>query len=273
MRSSVSPAFFKRKDAEPLVPGEPARIRFPLYASSVLLRKGHRIRVSLAGADADVYLGYPRKMRQLGLDIEGHSAHLSLSCPRDNTKMLHDDEICHQRAATSAALVALSAKKTFNAHFLQDNILRRSKARNRRKQPQRGVAPAIVNRQKWRRRIDKIQNAPAAGHRRITEQPLQEAFARLVRRVSGNLTMHSLNDACCHRSQKAPKRLSVLEWTIQMRVCKNLWLFGFSRAWLVQPAFAQRPFASLRRGHAAAATSADGEPRRDPGKVWSALIP
>jgi putative CocE/NonD family hydrolase len=50
---------FLRKDAEPLVPGQPARIRFSLYATSVLLRKDHRIRVSLAGADAGVFRRYP----------------------------------------------------------------------------------------------------------------------------------------------------------------------------------------------------------------------
>jgi putative CocE/NonD family hydrolase len=50
---------FLRKDAEPLVTGQPTRIRFSLYATSILIRKGHRIRVSLAGADADVYQRYP----------------------------------------------------------------------------------------------------------------------------------------------------------------------------------------------------------------------
>jgi putative CocE/NonD family hydrolase len=50
---------FLRGDAEPLVPGQPARIRFSLYTTSVLLRKGHRIRVSLAGADAGVFQRYP----------------------------------------------------------------------------------------------------------------------------------------------------------------------------------------------------------------------
>jgi predicted acyl esterase len=57
---SLGPAHsFLRRDAEPLVPGQPTRIRFSLYATSVLLRKGHRIRVSLAGADAGVYQRYP----------------------------------------------------------------------------------------------------------------------------------------------------------------------------------------------------------------------
>jgi uncharacterized protein len=50
---------FLRKDAESMVPGQPSRIRFSLYATSVLLRKGHRIRVSLAGADAGVFQRYP----------------------------------------------------------------------------------------------------------------------------------------------------------------------------------------------------------------------
>jgi putative CocE/NonD family hydrolase len=50
---------FLRKDVEPLTPGEAARIRFSLYTTSVLLRKGHRIRVALAGADASVFKRYP----------------------------------------------------------------------------------------------------------------------------------------------------------------------------------------------------------------------
>lgn len=50
---------FLRKDAQPLIPGEAARIRFALYPTSVLLRKGHRIRVALAGADASVFQRYP----------------------------------------------------------------------------------------------------------------------------------------------------------------------------------------------------------------------
>ena len=50
---------FRRTDAERLTPGEPARIRFSLYATSVLLRKGHRIRVALAGADTSDFQRYP----------------------------------------------------------------------------------------------------------------------------------------------------------------------------------------------------------------------
>ena len=50
---------FLRKDAEPLTPAEAATIRLALYPTSVLLRKGHRIRVALAGADAHLFQRYP----------------------------------------------------------------------------------------------------------------------------------------------------------------------------------------------------------------------
>jgi putative CocE/NonD family hydrolase len=50
---------FLRKDAEPLTPGETVRIRFELYPTSLLLRKEHRVRVSLAGADAGVFQRFP----------------------------------------------------------------------------------------------------------------------------------------------------------------------------------------------------------------------
>jgi uncharacterized protein len=49
-----------RADAAPLVPGEAAEITLGLWATSVLIRKGHRIRVAIAGADADTFLRYPR---------------------------------------------------------------------------------------------------------------------------------------------------------------------------------------------------------------------
>jgi putative CocE/NonD family hydrolase len=49
-----------RADAMPLVPGEVAELRIELWATSVLIRKGHRIRVAVAGADRDTFLRYPR---------------------------------------------------------------------------------------------------------------------------------------------------------------------------------------------------------------------
>jgi uncharacterized protein len=50
---------FLRKDVEPMIPGQPTMLRFALFPTSVLLRKGHRIRVALAGADAGVFQRYP----------------------------------------------------------------------------------------------------------------------------------------------------------------------------------------------------------------------
>jgi len=45
----------KEKDAELLIPGEVAEIAFDLFPISVLLKKGQRIRLAIAGADKDVF--------------------------------------------------------------------------------------------------------------------------------------------------------------------------------------------------------------------------
>ena len=50
---------FKRKDSLPLVPGEIANITFGMLPTSVLVRKGHRLRVALAGADKETFSRYP----------------------------------------------------------------------------------------------------------------------------------------------------------------------------------------------------------------------
>ena len=52
---------YKQKDAEPLVPGEVAEIKFGLYVTSVIIRKGHRIRIAIAGADKDTFAKYPKE--------------------------------------------------------------------------------------------------------------------------------------------------------------------------------------------------------------------
>lgn len=50
---------FKRKDAMPLVPGKVAELKFGLLPTSVLIRKGHRIRVAIAGHDKSVFTRIP----------------------------------------------------------------------------------------------------------------------------------------------------------------------------------------------------------------------
>jgi predicted acyl esterase len=52
---------FKRADGAPVLPGETMRVELPLLETAALIRAGHSLRLSLAGADklnfADVSLG------------------------------------------------------------------------------------------------------------------------------------------------------------------------------------------------------------------------
>jgi putative CocE/NonD family hydrolase len=52
---------FKRKDGSPLVPGEITEIPFELMPVSVVVRAGHRLRVAIAGADADTFRRIPEE--------------------------------------------------------------------------------------------------------------------------------------------------------------------------------------------------------------------
>lgn len=48
-----------RLEAEPLLPGKPVELKITMWPTSVLLRKGHRVRLALAGADAGTFRRYP----------------------------------------------------------------------------------------------------------------------------------------------------------------------------------------------------------------------
>ncbi|GAB4337903.1 MAG: CocE/NonD family hydrolase [Candidatus Abyssubacteria bacterium] len=50
---------FKREDGAPLVPGETAELTFGMHPTSVLIRKGHRIRIAIAGHDKDTFARIP----------------------------------------------------------------------------------------------------------------------------------------------------------------------------------------------------------------------
>lgn len=50
---------YTEADAAPLVPGETTEITFGLYATSVLIKEGHSVRVAVAGADASMFERYP----------------------------------------------------------------------------------------------------------------------------------------------------------------------------------------------------------------------
>ena len=50
---------FKEADASPLVPGKVAELSFGLHPTSVLIKKGHRIRIGIAGHDAGSFTRIP----------------------------------------------------------------------------------------------------------------------------------------------------------------------------------------------------------------------
>lgn len=50
-----APHSFNRIDALPVVPGESFTMTFKLYATAALIKKGHRIRLAVAGADLDTF--------------------------------------------------------------------------------------------------------------------------------------------------------------------------------------------------------------------------
>jgi putative CocE/NonD family hydrolase len=52
---------FLKKDASPLVPGEVAEIAFALIPTSVQIRSGHRLRVTIAGHDRDTFTPIPKR--------------------------------------------------------------------------------------------------------------------------------------------------------------------------------------------------------------------
>jgi putative CocE/NonD family hydrolase len=52
---------YKESDAMPMVPGEATEVTFGLHPTSVLFRRGHRIRIAIAGADADTFARIPEE--------------------------------------------------------------------------------------------------------------------------------------------------------------------------------------------------------------------
>ncbi len=58
-RDAVPYRSFARSDGEPLVPGQVAELAIDLLPTSYLFRKGHRIRIALAGADRDHFALVP----------------------------------------------------------------------------------------------------------------------------------------------------------------------------------------------------------------------
>jgi predicted acyl esterase len=67
---------FKRQDAMPLVPGEVAELNFGLLPTSVLIKKGHRIRIAIAGHDKDTFARIPAEGRPV-ISVARNTSHAS----------------------------------------------------------------------------------------------------------------------------------------------------------------------------------------------------
>lgn len=51
---------FNEEDASPMVPGEVSEVAFKLWPTSVLIKKGHSIRIAIAGADKSIFDRTPK---------------------------------------------------------------------------------------------------------------------------------------------------------------------------------------------------------------------
>ena len=74
-----------RADAMPLVPGEVSELNFELWATSVLIKQCHRLRIAVAGADKDSFLRYPRNGEIPTITVERnrqYPSHVSLPVRR-----------------------------------------------------------------------------------------------------------------------------------------------------------------------------------------------
>lgn len=67
---------FLRADAEPLVPGQSAELRFALLPTSVLIRKNHRLRIAIAGHDKGSFARIPASGKPV-ITVERNAVHAS----------------------------------------------------------------------------------------------------------------------------------------------------------------------------------------------------
>lgn len=68
---------FLKKDAMPLMPGQVAELKFGLQPISVLVKKGHRLRVAIAGHDKDTFIRIPAEGTPT-IAVQRHSRALSM---------------------------------------------------------------------------------------------------------------------------------------------------------------------------------------------------
>ena len=69
---------YKRADAMPLVPGQVAELVIGLQPTSVLFRRGHRIRIAIGGHDKESFARIPRSGQgEVTLDLQRNGVHAS----------------------------------------------------------------------------------------------------------------------------------------------------------------------------------------------------
>ena len=54
---------YNKEDSAPLIPGEITEVKFGFHVTSVLIKKGHRIKIAISGADKDTFIRYPKEGR------------------------------------------------------------------------------------------------------------------------------------------------------------------------------------------------------------------
>ena len=67
---------FKKNDAKKIISGEITEVKFGLHATSVLIKKHHRIRIAIAGEDKDTFKRYPEDGRPV-ITISRNDIHSS----------------------------------------------------------------------------------------------------------------------------------------------------------------------------------------------------
>jgi putative CocE/NonD family hydrolase len=67
---------YEKSDGELLKPGENAELKIVMYATSVLIKKGHKIRVAIAGADTSNFSRIPEIGEPI-ISVQRNSIYLS----------------------------------------------------------------------------------------------------------------------------------------------------------------------------------------------------
>ena len=77
----LAPHSFARADALPVTPGKVMQVKFSLSPTAALIRKGHRLRVAIAGADSSMFRRYPAAGPETFLVHRGGGDGSSLDLP------------------------------------------------------------------------------------------------------------------------------------------------------------------------------------------------